>query len=448
MTWVLDLGVGTRTKAIARAICRARADMRLVTAPQPELTGVIVCSASSSALEQTLVAAASANAHVIVVSEADHRLEAWSLLAHGATDLMIWHDDPRPIMARLARLVEVENVVESAPVADMIRGTSPALRRALRDLVTAARFGTGPILITGETGTGKELAARVAHAVSAAGRSGHLVVVDCTTIVPNLSGSELFGHERGAFTGAVSVRTGACAAANGGTLMLDEVGELPLELQPELLRVVQEGMYKRVGADTWQRTRFRLICATNRVLEDDVTAGRFRADLYYRIAAYVVRLPPLRDRPGDLIPLFRSFLSEAQGDAEPAEVTPEVEAALRRRTYPGNLRDLRQLAHRVASRHVGPGPVTPGDLPPDDRPLLPADGTTDDSAPTLMDAIRHELRQGRTLREVRDLVADLAVTAAVEDSGGSIRAAAQRLGVTDRALQLRRAKGRTTADDS
>ncbi len=447
MTWVLDLGVGARTKAIARALCRARADMRLVTSPQAELTGVIVCSSSSSALEQTLATAASANAHVIVVSEAGHQLEAWSLLAHGATDLMIWRDDPRPIMARLERLVEVESVVESAPVADMIRGTSPALRRALRDLVTAARFGTGPILITGETGTGKELAARVAHAVSAAGRSGHLVVVDCTTIVPNLSGSELFGHERGAFTGAVSVRTGACAAANGGTLMLDEVGELPLELQPELLRVVQEGMYKRVGADTWQRTRFRLICATNRVLEDDVTAGRFRADLYYRIAAYVVRLPPLRDRPGDLIPLFRSFLSEAQGDAEPAEVTPEVEVALQRRNYPGNLRDLRQLAHRVASRHVGPGPVTPGDLPPNDRPL-PPDGTTEDWAPTLMDAIRHQLRQGRTLKEMRDLVGDLAVTAAVEDSGGSIRAAAQRLGVTDRALQLRRAKGRTTSGDS
>ena len=114
------------------------------------------------------------------------------------------------------------------------------------------------------------------------------------------------------------------------------------------------------------------------------TAGRFRADFYYRIAAYSVQLPPLRDRPGDLIPLFRSFVSEAQGQAEPAEVTPEVEIALRRRDYPGNLRDLRQLAHRVASRHVGPGPVTPGDLPPSDRPLS-ADGTADSRVPTLMD---------------------------------------------------------------
>ncbi|WP_405067097.1 sigma 54-interacting transcriptional regulator [Kribbella sp. NBC_01510] len=443
MTWVLDLGGGSRTKAIARAICGSHPDLRSVTAPEPgELTGVVVCSAFSRDLEQTLALAASTNAHVIVVAEAGHSLEPWSLLACGATDLMIWADDPVPIQARLERLIEVENVVESPPVADVIRGTSPALRHALRDLVTAAKFGGGPILITGETGTGKELAAKVAHTVSAAGRSGHLVVVDCTTIVPTLSGSELFGHERGAFTGAVSVRTGACAAANGGTLMLDEVGELPLELQPELLRVVQEGMYKRVGADTWQHTSFRLICATNRVLEDDVIAGRFRADFYYRIAAYSVQLPPLRDRPGDLIPLFRSFVSEAQGHAEPAEVTPEVEIALRRRDYPGNLRDLRQLAHRVASRHVGPGPVTPGDLPPSDRPLT-ADGTADSRAPTLMESIRQQLRQGMTLRELRDHVADLAVTAAIEESGGSIRAAAARLGVTDRALQLRRAKRRT-----
>ncbi|WP_433158551.1 sigma-54-dependent transcriptional regulator [Kribbella sp. CA-247076] len=443
MTWVLDLGVGARTKAIARALCSAHRDLRLVTSPEPDdLTGVVVCSEFSQELEQTLSTAAAANAHVIVVADPRHALEPWSLLACGATDLMSWYDDPQPVLARLARLIEVEKVVESPPVADVIRGTSPALRQALRDLVTAAKFGGGPILITGETGTGKELAAKVAHAVSTSGRSGHLVVVDCTTIVPSLSGSELFGHERGAFTGAVSVRTGACAAANGGTLMLDEVGELPLELQPELLRVVQEGMYKRVGADTWQHTSFRLICATNRVLEDDVSAGRFRADFYYRIAAYSVRLPPLRDRPDDLLPLFRSFVSEAQGQTEPAEVTPEVEQALRRRDYPGNLRDLRQLAHRVASRHVGPGPVTPGDLPPSDRPM-PTAGTADRRAPSLMDSIRQQLRQGMTLKELRDHVADLAVTAALEESGGSMRAAAARLGVTDRALQLRRAKRRT-----
>lgn len=418
-----------------------------MTAPVPgELTGVVVCSQANGELEQTLELTASTNAHVIVVSEAEGRLEPWSVLARGAADFVVWADDPRPIQARLKRLIAVEQVVDSPMVAEVIRGKSPVLRQALRDLVVAARFGEGPILITGETGTGKELAAKVAHAVTETSRSGQFVVVDCTTIVPTLSGSELFGHERGAFTGAVSVRTGACAAANGGTLMLDEVGELPLELQPELLRVVQEGMYKRVGADTWQHTRFRLICATNRELAEDVLAGRFRADLYYRIAAYSVELPPLRERPDDLLPLFRTFLNEAKGKSAPVDVSTEVETALRRRDYPGNLRDLRQLAHRVASRHVGPGPVTPGDLPPADRPSIqdkppPLNG----SSPALREYVREQLRSGKTLKQLRDNVADLAVAAALEESGGSVAAAARSLGVTGRALQLRRAKQRAAS---
>jgi transcriptional regulator with GAF, ATPase, and Fis domain len=448
MTWVLDLN-DPRAKDIARAICRADPEMRLVSSPEPdELTGVVVCSAGSRGLDEALEVTASTNTHVIIVADAASRLEPWSLLARGATDLVVWADDPRPIQARLKRLIEVESVVESSAVAGVIRGASPALRQALRDLVVAARFGDGPILITGETGTGKELAAKVAHAVSATNRSGQFVVVDCTTIVPTLSGSELFGHERGAFTGAVSVRTGACAAANGGTLMLDEVGELPLELQPELLRVVQEGMYKRVGADTWQHTRFRLICATNRDLDDEVLAGRFRADFYYRIAAYSVRLPPLRERPDDVLPLFRAFLAEALSRRKPIEVTPEVETALRRRHYPGNLRDLRQLAHRVAARYVGPGPVTPGDLPPADRPRTsdqPDRARSNGSLAALSASVREHLRQGMTLKELREYVADLAVSAALEEAGGSVQAAARCLGVTDRALQLRRAKQRTVS---
>jgi transcriptional regulator with GAF, ATPase, and Fis domain len=187
----------------------------------------------------------------------------------------------------------------------------------MRELVTAARFGSGPILILGETGTGKELAARVVHSVSAASQSGELVIVDCTTIVPTLSGSELFGHEPGAFTGAVSVRTGACAAADGGTLFLDEVGELSLELQPELLRMVQEARTSTRAATNGCAAAFRLICATNRSLPAEVAAGRFRADFYHRIAATTVTMPPLRHRAADLIPLFMKFFAEASRDREP-----------------------------------------------------------------------------------------------------------------------------------
>jgi transcriptional regulator with GAF, ATPase, and Fis domain len=442
MTWILNLESREDTRAIAEAVCNGCADLRLVDAPDSdELTGVLVCTSTTANLRPVIARAASAGTRVIVVAPAYDHPEPWSLLASGAADLVLWNDDASPVWARLARLHEVERLVAAPPVSGLMLGSSPALRRALRDLVTAARFGRGPILILGETGTGKELAARVAHLLSAERSTGPLVIVDCTTIVPTLSGSELFGHERGAFTGAMTVRTGACAAASGGTLLLDEVGELPLDLQPELLRVVQEGMYKRVGSDRWQRTDFRLICATNRDLESEVAAGRFRSDFYYRIAASTIRLPPLRERPEDIVPLFEAFVAQASGTG--VELSPAVAAVVRQREYPGNLRDLRQLALRVAARHVGPGPITPGDLPVSDRPRTAvAAPSTNGSGNGLAESVHAQLKHGLTLRELREQVADLAVEIALREAGGNVRAAAARLGVTDRALHLRRAQRR------
>src|SRR5262249_5035658 len=143
-----------------------------------------------------------------------------------------------------------------------------------------------------------------------------------------LSGSEFFGHERGAFTGAVSQRDGAFALADGGTLFLDEVGELPLPLQAQLLRVVQERTYKRVGGNTWHRTNFRLVCATNRDLLAQVGRGEFRADLYYRIASFVCKLPPLRQRLDDVIPLAEYFLRQMYPNGEPPQLDDAVRAYL------------------------------------------------------------------------------------------------------------------------
>ncbi|HWO58720.1 MAG TPA: sigma 54-interacting transcriptional regulator [Umezawaea sp.] len=419
-------------------------------APKAEPAGLVLCSRESAALDDLLSRTASAGWHVIVVS-AGKGLEPWSVLAGGAADVVTWDGDPAAVLSRLARAREVDELVRAPQVTSTMRGSSPALAAALRDLVTAARFARGPILILGETGTGKELAARVAHRMGSA--SGQLVVVDCTTIVPSLSGSELFGHEKGAFTGAVNVRIGACAAANGGTLLLDEVGELPSGLQSELLRVVQEGTYKRVGSDTWHTTRFRLVCATNRDLAEEVRAGRFRADLYHRIAASTVRMPPLRERPEDVVPLFTAFVAEAQGRADPVRLTPWVERVVRNREYPGNLRDLRQLAQRVAARHVGPGPVTPGDLPHADRPdrsrpVLEPDGEARDLGELLDRVVRVHLAAGTNLRDLRERVAEVAVDAALSESGGNVRAAAVRLGVTDRALHHRLAEARKRSEVS
>jgi transcriptional regulator with GAF, ATPase, and Fis domain len=274
------------------------------------------------------------------------------------------------------------------------------------------------------------------HDVGSGEPRGPFVVVDCSTIVPSLSGSELFGHERGAFTGADRARSGAFAAANGGTLFLDEIGELPLPLQAELLRVLQEHTYKAVGGNAWVRTEFRLVSATNRDLETEQRAGRFRSDLYHRIASGVVRMPPLRERTEDLEMLFRHFLCQAM-HRDTVEVTAPVLAMLRNRPFPGNLRELRQLATTVAARHSGSGPVTPGDVPPRERPTTSVRGTAE-AHRLLEQGVRECLYSGVSLLELKSLVGDLAVEMALSRYGGSSREAAAALGVTERAVQLRR----------
>jgi transcriptional regulator with GAF, ATPase, and Fis domain len=218
-------------------------------------------------------------------------------------------------------------------------------------------------LITGESGTGKELIARLIHTLDPRQNKRDLVVLDGASVVPELSGSEFFGHERGAFTGAVATREGAFALADGGTLFLDEAGELPMTLQAELLRVMQEGSYKRVGSNNWQRTDFRLVSATNRDLLAEEMRGCFRRDFYYRIAGWVCHLSPLRERPEDILPLARRFMEKLR-PGESYEFDDAAREYLLTRKYPGNVRDLRQLVTRIFYRHVGPGPITVGDIAP------------------------------------------------------------------------------------
>ncbi|HSN88673.1 MAG TPA: sigma 54-interacting transcriptional regulator, partial [Thermoanaerobaculia bacterium] len=302
--------------------------------------------------------------------EALGRGDGWRLLAAGASDVFTWQDlaDPAEVIAaRFERWREVDRLVDSPVVTRNLVGQSLTWRSALRQIVEVARFSGSSVLLGGESGTGKELVARLIHTLDARQDKRELVVLDCTTIVPELSGSEFFGHERGAFTGAVAIRDGAFALADSGTLFLDEVGELPPRLQAELLRVIQEGTYKRVGSNAWQRTRFRLVCATHRDLLEEVEEGRFRRDFFYRIAAWTCRLPPLRERREDIPRLVRHFLAERDGEEAP-EVDPAVMNLLLSRDYPGNIRDLRQLVGRIVHRHVGKGPVTIGDVPEEERP--------------------------------------------------------------------------------
>lgn len=413
--------------------------------PDTPSVGIILSGSASARLRSALAKADPGRQRVVVIGPPDGSLNPWHVLAMGAADCVAWQPGrgAAAIAAWVRREQEVERILDSQTVRRQLLGTSSALSAALRDLVVAARYGTAPILVLGETGTGKELAARVAHELGSQ-HGGSLVVVDCTTIVPALLGSELFGHERGAFTGAVSVRTGACSAADNGSLFLDEVGELPFELQSELLRVVQEGTYKRVGGDRWLHSRFRLICATNRDLKREVADGRFRADLYHRIAAATVTMPPLRNRLQDVLGLFLRFCGEA-GMPDGPDLDPAVKEVLLHRDYPGNLRDLRQLAARVASRHVGPGAITPGDLPLEDRPgcqglsaVAEPDGPV--SGDPFRAAAEWAVEQGMGLSDIKEDAADMAVAVALERSGGRVREAAASLGVSDRAVQLRLAR--------
>ena len=363
------------------------------------------------------------------------------LLQSGASDYLCWPQSKDPIAEitpRLERWREVDDLVQSPIVRENLVGGSHGWLRVLRDIIELARFTNAPALITGESGTGKELAARLIHSLSSDRCERELVVVDCTTIVPELSGSEFFGHERGAYTGATGPRTGAFELANGGTLFLDEVGELPLPLQAQLLRAIQERTYKRVGGNEWRSADFRLVCATNRPLIDDVKNGRFRSDLYYRIAAGTFKLPSLRERAADILPLARHFLRALRPEFEAADFTESAKEWLLTREYPGNVRDLKQTITRISYRHVGPGLVT----------SVVYLRMSANAALTLVIGLMNALRsrfdgpwRGDGSERNQPQVYRDCDTDSIEEANGSLQRAALRLGVTDRALQMRRARG-------
>ena len=426
--------------------------------------GVVVLSRAQDVVDPACLAHRPGRVVVALAPGVD--VDPWSLLACGAADVVrLGGDDLGPVLDRLTRWQDVDVLVRAEAARTGVVGVSPAWQLFVRDLVEVAHWSSAPVLLVGETGVGKEVAAHVVHRVDARRRERELVLLDCTTVVPTLAGSEFFGHEKGAFTGATTAHEGAFARADGGTLFLDEVGELPPVLQAALLRVVQEGTYQTVGGTRRRRTDFRLVAATNR----DLRADGFRADLYHRLAATTLRVPPLRERRDDVLPLFRHFLAEqrARGGGGPArrpagggpgrprddgpELSPEVADALCRHDWPGNVRELRQLAVRVAARHVGDGPVTPGDLPPEDRPraavaavTAPGPAVVPQDVPGvpwehgLEGAVRDALRAGVGLKELKARTADLATRVALDVGGGTL-AAARLLGVSRRALDYRTA---------
>src|SRR6202521_4181674 len=242
-----------------------------------------------------------------------------------------------------------------------IIGNSAALRRVL-GMVRIVAPTDSTVLINGETGTGKELIAEAIHKWSGR-RNGPFVKVNCAAIPAGLLESELFGHERGAYTGAVARGIGRFERANGGTLFLDELGDLPLELQPKLLRVMQERQFERLGGAATIHTDVRVICATHRNLVEMVDNREFRADLFYRLSVFPIELPPLRDRPEDIRLLVHHFAMDyaARMNKQITAISEEFMTALVRHSWPGNVRELQNFIER--SVILSTGAVLSGSLP-------------------------------------------------------------------------------------
>jgi transcriptional regulator with GAF, ATPase, and Fis domain len=256
-------------------------------------------------------------------------------------------------------------------------GRSVAMRRVFAVLERISPTDT-TVLIDGETGTGKELVAEAIHEESQRS-GGPFVVFDCSAVSATLIESELFGHVRGSFTGAVGDRPGAFEAADGGTLFLDEIGELPLDLQPKLLRALERREVRRVGSNVARRVDVRIVAATNRNLAREVERGKFREDLYYRLAVIPVSLPPLRERLDDISLLVRHFEEQLRArSGSPSPLPDEIVAGLAARSWPGNVRELRNAVARalsLGSAGAAGGPAAPqaavGEGPVDlNEPLL------------------------------------------------------------------------------
>ena len=317
---------------------------------------------------------------VIVLTGRDEAAAAVEALRIGAmhyvtkpaahTDLLRAIEEARERHGVRSRIEKARS--DKAPARSRAIGESPAWLRAMDDLRASASAPRTPILITGESGTGKELAASQLHAWSARA-SGPFVSVNAACLSPNLLESELFGHEAGAFTGARGAKRGLFELADGGTLFLDEIGELPLELQPRLLRVLEGHSFHRVGGERAITTDVRVVSATNRALESAVADGRFRLDLYHRLRVIEVTLPALRERAADAELLAIHFVSTLAAElGKPhIQLAPETLRAIRARAWPGNVRELRNAIERAIVLCRG-AHLSPRDLPPETSVPSPA----------------------------------------------------------------------------
>ena len=319
-----------------------------------------------------------------------------------------------------------------------LRGQHPSMRQVRRLIAQVARTDA-TVLILGETGSGKEVVARAVHRASTRAKKP-FVAVNCGAIPPDLLESELFGHEKGAFTGAFTARTGRFELAEDGVIFLDEIGDMPLPMQVKLLRVLQERTFERVGSNKSLQTNARVISATHRDLDEAVAAGNFREDLFFRLNVFPIDLPPLRERRSD-IPLLVEALNERlrEQGAEPALLTPAVLAHLSQLDWPGNIRELGNLLEQLSIMYPAelvdlaqlPPRVRPEDVT---APVLPTDAVSTAAAAPIPAAApapgaTSALPEGVELREYLNALERDMIQSALDEHGYVVARAARRLGM-------------------
>jgi len=374
----------------------------------------------------------------------------------GACEFLLKPFESRQLLAVIERYAQWGG---SAVVADLI--AEDPKTQAVRMLAERVAATDATVLLTGESGVGKEVFARLIHAISPR-KTGPFVAINCAAIPESLLEATLFGHEKGAFTGAATAQPGKFEQAQGGTILLDEISEMPLLLQAKLLRVLQEKEVERLGGKKAIPLDVRVIATTNRNLSDEVAAGRFREDLFYRLNVFPIAIPPLRDRPADIVPLARYFLSRlaAEWGRVVPGITEEAERILLTYSWPGNVRELHNTLQRAlilapgnvidgkTLRHCLPNdaPVTDG-LDPVEKRATPqwvagkqAEG---DSLPR-RDTRTNE--NGQSAVSLRDWEREQILRILAEE-GGSRKRAAQRLGMPERTLRYRLRKYREAGFD-
>ena len=335
-----------------RLLERTPVDVVLTDLRMPELTGLDLVRR----LQET-----APEVPVIVLTGHGSVGSAVECLQAGASDFILKPADPGALEVALTRALQSRALrrevryLRTASAEDAPLGRSAAWLRTVR-MVEAAASADSPVLLRGESGTGKELLARLLHERGPRA-GGPYVRVNCAAVPVEMWESEFFGHRKGSFTGASADREGRFQLADGGTLFLDEVGAMPVPAQAKLLRAIQDGEFDRVGDERPTSVDVRIVAATNSDLEADIQGGRFRQDLYYRLAVLQVPVPPLRERPEDIPLLAAHFAAEvAARRSQPApEVTPEVALRLQSYDWPGNVRELRSAIERALILHPGEG---------------------------------------------------------------------------------------------